>query len=192
MRVSSLVTSVLLKCEEQFSAQREVEEGAREIQEKGRWGMVDGGSSGAVVLNMWFWTDSINITWELFWNAVLNSHTPYLLDQKLGRWNPAMCVFVINLLTIYWVVNCCNHYTTEIWDSLILILLSASPWKGNLEQNHPKAQRVERRHAGDTGRWEGGSKTSVPKLDSLGTHTHSTGKDQGVPLFPVNGHEKEH
>ena len=63
----------------------------------------------------------------------------------------------------------------EIWHSLILILLSASPWKGSLEQDHPKQQRVRGRHGGremqgDEG-W-GRAAGPVSNIRLLGTHTH--------------------
>ena len=52
--MSSLVASIFsLKCEEQFSAQRE-SGGRGKGDSKRRGEGVDGGSSGALVLNMWF------------------------------------------------------------------------------------------------------------------------------------------
>ena len=79
----------------------------------------------------------------------------------------------------------------EIWDSLILILLSASPWKGSLEQDHPKHQRVEGRHGGremqgDEG-W-GGEQDQWATLGFWGythTPTHTQAKTSvPIPLQP--------
>ena len=66
--------------------------------------------------------------------------------------------------------------TAEIWDSLIVILLSASPWEGSLEKDHPTHHRVEgKTRAG----WGGGRCREM--RDGEGSRTGARGHTRTPP-----------
>ena len=145
--------------------------------------MVDGGSSGAVVLNMWFLDREHQHHLETFLKCSFWDPIPYLLDQKLGRWKPAICVvFVVNLLTIYWVVNCCSH----CWN---LRLTHPDPSLGFPLKRKPGAeppQSPEGRKKTCEGMQEDGRREAEPgcKVRLLGTHTLSHRQRPGVSISP--------
>ena len=148
--------------------------------------MVDGGSSGAVVLNMWFLDREHQHHLETFLKCSFWDPIPYLLDQKLGRWKPAICVVfvavVVNLLTIYWVVNCCNH----CWN---LRLTHPDPSLGFPLKRKPGAeppQSPEGRKKTCGGMQGDGRREAEPgcKVRLLGTHTHSHRQRPGVSISP--------